>query len=148
MKKHPGQTTVFVPYIVTSGGTLIALAADNLVLGKCAYLAPTDSVTYGHQSGSYADLIRDKHLDRIEDQTLLIGYDASKFYGYVRQKARKLLSPSHYHEGEDKYRVADAVSDCQNSHGRGFDREDLIEMGVHLEDVDDCPPEVYALVDA
>jgi len=148
LKRHPGETTVFVPYIATSGGTLIALSADNLVLGQCARLGPTDSVTCGYQSGSYANLIDQKNLDRIDDQTLLIGYDATKFYGYVRQKARKLLNPSHHHQGEGKYRVADAISDCQNSHGRGFDREDLLEMGVRLAGMDDCPAEVYALVDA
>lgn len=148
IRRHPGKVTVFVPYIATSGGTAVALAADELVLGQAARLGPIDSMTWGHQSSSFAKLKAEKSVDRIEDQTLLVGYCAGKFDEYAKRNARKRLNPIHYGIGEDKFRVADFLSSDQNSHGRGFDREDLIELGVRLADVDDCPTEVYALVDA
>jgi len=148
VRKHPGKVTAFVPYIATSGGTAVALAADELVLGQAARLGPIDSLTWGHQSSSYARLRGEKNVDQIEDQTLLIGYCAEKFDDYAKRGARKLLNPVHYKDGAEKFHVADTLSGDQYSHGRGFDREDLLKLGVCLADVSDCPDEVYALVDA
>jgi ClpP class serine protease len=39
---HPGKVTVFVPHYAMSGGTLIALAADEVVLDENAVLGPVD----------------------------------------------------------------------------------------------------------
>ena len=33
LKNHPGKTTIYVPHYAMSGGTLIALAADEIVMG-------------------------------------------------------------------------------------------------------------------
>src|SRR5258708_20024808 len=40
--KHQGKVTVFVPHYAMSGGTLIALAADEIVLCEHAVLGPVD----------------------------------------------------------------------------------------------------------
>src|SRR5712664_3058510 len=40
--KHKGKVTVFVPHYAMSGGTLIALAADEIVLCEHAVLGPVD----------------------------------------------------------------------------------------------------------
>jgi ClpP class serine protease len=39
---HKGKVTVFVPHYAMSGGTLIALAADQIVLSRHAVLGPVD----------------------------------------------------------------------------------------------------------
>src|SRR5947208_17165119 len=38
--KHKGKVTVFVPHYAMSGGTLLALAADEIVMSEHAVLAP------------------------------------------------------------------------------------------------------------
>ncbi len=38
VKAHPGKKTVFVPHYAFSGGTLIALAADEIVMSQHAVL--------------------------------------------------------------------------------------------------------------
>src|SRR6266436_2394905 len=40
--KHKGKVTVFVPHYAMSGGTLIALAADDIVMCAHAVLGPVD----------------------------------------------------------------------------------------------------------
>ena len=40
LKRHPGRVTVFVPHYAMSGGTLIALAADEIVMDADAVLGP------------------------------------------------------------------------------------------------------------
>ena len=40
--RHPAKITVFVPHYAMSGGTMIALAADELVMDTNAVLGPVD----------------------------------------------------------------------------------------------------------
>jgi ClpP class serine protease len=40
--RHKGKVTVFVPHYAMSGGTLIALAADEIVMCEHAVLGPVD----------------------------------------------------------------------------------------------------------
>lgn len=42
LKDHPAKVTVFVPHYAMSGGTLIALAADEIVMAPHAVLGPVD----------------------------------------------------------------------------------------------------------
>mgnify|MGYP001151428605 CR=1 FL=1 len=42
IRRHRGRTTVFVPHHALSGGTLIALAADQIVMSPHAVLGPVD----------------------------------------------------------------------------------------------------------
>jgi ClpP class serine protease len=40
--RHPAKVTVFIPHYAMSGGTLIALAADEIVMDENAVLGPVD----------------------------------------------------------------------------------------------------------
>ena len=42
LKDHPAKTTVIVPHYAMSGGTLIALAADEILMDPHAVLGPVD----------------------------------------------------------------------------------------------------------
>src|SRR5439155_17556302 len=42
IKRHPAKTTVFVPHYAMSGGTLIALAANEIIMDANAVLGPID----------------------------------------------------------------------------------------------------------
>ena len=53
LKRHSGRVTVFVPHYAMSGGTLIALAADAIVMDANAVLGPVDP-QLGNQQGSFA----------------------------------------------------------------------------------------------
>jgi len=48
LKRHRAKVTVFVPHYAMSGGTLIALAADEIVMDPNAVLGPVDP-QLGHQ---------------------------------------------------------------------------------------------------
>ena len=43
VEAHPAKVTVYVPVYAMSGGTLIALAADEIVLGEFSVLGPDRS---------------------------------------------------------------------------------------------------------
>ena len=42
LRKHPKKTRVFIPHYSMSGGTIIALAADEIVMDKDAVIGPID----------------------------------------------------------------------------------------------------------
>src|SRR5436305_3521944 len=42
LRAHPGRVTVFVPHFAMSGGTLVALGADEIVMSEHAMLGPID----------------------------------------------------------------------------------------------------------
>jgi len=42
LRKHPGKVTVFVPHYAMSGGTLVAMAADEIAMDDNAVLGPVD----------------------------------------------------------------------------------------------------------
>jgi ClpP class serine protease len=42
LKRHNAKVTVFVPHYAMSGGTLISLAADGIVMDENAVLGPVD----------------------------------------------------------------------------------------------------------
>ncbi len=54
LKKHPGKKVVIIPHYAMSGGTLIVLAADEIIMDPDAVLGPLDpqipmgNVVYRH----------------------------------------------------------------------------------------------------
>lgn len=76
LKAHKGKKTVFVPYYAMSAGTLISLAADEIVLGDHAVLGPVDSqVRYAgffYPIQSILSVVATKPANAIDDGLLLL----------------------------------------------------------------------------
>ena len=53
VEAHPAKVTVYVPVYAMSGGTLIALAADEIVLGEFSVLGPIDPQIAGFPGGQH-----------------------------------------------------------------------------------------------
>jgi ClpP class serine protease len=75
-RKSP--VTVFVPYYAMSGGTLIALAADKIVMDPNAVLGPVDPQVGGMPAASILRAVATKPRSRINDQTLILADIAAK----------------------------------------------------------------------
>src|SRR5262249_44895326 len=65
-----GKVSVFVPHHAMSGGTLIALAADEIVMCEHAVLGPIDPQLGQSPAASLVKVVEQKPLGRIDDQTL------------------------------------------------------------------------------
>ena len=72
VKAHKGTTRVFVPHYAMSGGTLIALAADEIVLNDHAVLGPIDPQIGGLPAASILRVARQKSPDATDDYTLVL----------------------------------------------------------------------------
>ena len=89
--KHEGKVTAFVPHYAMSGGTLIALAADEIVMSEYAVLGPVDPQLGQYPAASILKAVAKKSLDRIKDETLILADQAEKAVSQVRSSVRELL---------------------------------------------------------
>jgi ClpP class serine protease len=91
VREHKGKVTVFVPHYAMSGGTLIALAADEIVMCKHAVLGPVDPQLGQSPAASLIKVVEEKPIARIDDQTLILADVGRKAIAQVKQAACQLL---------------------------------------------------------
>ncbi len=91
LRAHPGRVTVFVPHFAMSGGTLIALGADSIVMSEHAMLGPIDPQINGMPAASIIKVASEKPLSEIDDQTLIFADVGQKAIDQLRRQACELL---------------------------------------------------------
>jgi ClpP class serine protease len=91
IKKHKGKVTVFVPHYAMSGGTLISLAAREIVMSDFAVLGPVDPQLGQYPAASVLKVIARKPVKDIEDQTLIMADQAEKAIIQVRESVKELM---------------------------------------------------------
>lgn len=90
--RHPGKVTVFVPHYAMSGGTLISLAADEIVMCEHAVLGPVDPQLGKFPAASVLKVVGEKPVERVDDETLILADQARKAVDQVRDAVRELLA--------------------------------------------------------
>src|SRR5437867_1155351 len=91
VRQRKGRVTVFVPHYAMSGGTLIALAADEIVLSPHAVLGPVDPQLGQYPAASLLKVVARKPIAEIDDQTLVLADVAEKAVAQLREAAKELL---------------------------------------------------------
>src|SRR5712664_655915 len=69
---HPARVTVFVPHYAMSGGTLLALSADEIVMSEYAVLGPVDPQLGEHPAASILKAAHQKPIAEVDDKTLIL----------------------------------------------------------------------------
>src|SRR6266850_5459539 len=85
---HKAKVTVFVPHYAMSGGTLIALAADEIVMCKHSVLGPIDPQLGQSPAASLLKVVEQKPVKEIDDHTLILADLGRKAIAQVRSAAR------------------------------------------------------------
>ncbi|MBD2091992.1 hypothetical protein H6F67_19275 [Microcoleus sp. FACHB-1515] len=89
--RHPAKVTVFVPHYAMSGGTMLALAADEIVMDENAVLGPVDPQLGNFAAASILRVVQDKPIAEIDDQTLIMADLSKKAIDQVQKFVRTLL---------------------------------------------------------
>src|SRR5260370_6257454 len=89
LRRHPGKVTVFVPHYAMSGGTLIALAADEIVMDPNAVLGPVDPQVGQSPAASIPGVSQRKAPNEIDDQTLILADVAQKAVRQLEATVRR-----------------------------------------------------------
>jgi ClpP class serine protease len=92
--KHQGKVTAFVPHYAMSGGTLIALAATEIVMSEYAVIGPVDPQLGEYPGASILKAVAKKPVERVDDKTLILADQAQKAIVQVHDSVRELLANS------------------------------------------------------
>jgi ClpP class serine protease len=89
--RHKGKVSVFVPHYAMSGGTLIALAADEIIMSNHAVLGPVDPQLGQFPAASLLKVMRTKPIAEVDDETLILADQAEKATLQLRESVKALL---------------------------------------------------------
>ena len=142
VKAHPARKTVFVPYFAMSGGTLIALAADEIVMSDHAVLGPIDPQIGGLPAASIVRVAREKPIASINDFTLIQADVAQKAMDQMRRQACELMEGTYNHDGSCA--ISDQLASGKWTHSYPITVPEARELGLHIST--EMPPEVVDLV--
>jgi ClpP class serine protease len=147
LKRHQGKVTVFVPHYAMSGGTLVALAADEIVMDPDAVLGPVDPQLGSPQTGYYpaASILRalEQPNPNRDDHTIIQGDIAKKAIDQVYQTIFKLLLE--HQTPEKASELAKMFSEGRWTHDYPIDFEEARAMGLPVSD--QMPEEIYQLME-
>jgi ClpP class serine protease len=141
--RHPGKVTVFVPHYAMSGGTLLALAADEIIMDENAVLGPVDPQLGQWPANSILKVVEQKQANNVEDETLIMADIARKAVGQIRSLIINILS--HGQMPHDKAEtLAEMLSSGIWTHDYPIGVSDAKEMGLTVNT--EMPQEVYQLM--
>lgn len=142
--RHKAPVTVFIPHYAMSGGTLIALAADHIVMDPNAVLGPVDPQLGQYPASSILHVTQIKDVNEIDDQTLILADVAKKAVAQVNQLVRNILIGNAMEE-EKAAKIADALTCGQWTHDYPIAFEEAQRLGMPVSS--DLPEEVTQLME-
>lgn len=141
IRKHPGKVTVMVPHYAMSGGTLIALGADEIRMDANAVLGPVDPQVGEYPAASILAAAAEPNTNR-DDRTLILADVARKAVRQVHQTLKRLLLAKLPEEKADE--IARILSQGTWTHDYPIEVEEARAMGLPVEE--GLPREVYELM--
>ncbi len=143
IQKHKGKVTVFVPHYAMSGGTLIALAAGEIVMDPNAVLGPVDPQIGQFPAASIIRAVEMKKPEKVEDQTLILADISQKAINQVASLVAELLKKCM--SEEDAQKVAALITTGQFTHDFPITVERAKSVGLCIST--DMPKSIYHLME-
>ncbi len=128
LARHQAPVTDFVPHYAMSGGTLIVLAADHIVLAPSAVLGPVDPQLGDAPAASILAAVARKDPDETDDRTLIMADVARKAQQQVREFVVRLLAKRLPEDHADK--LADVLSEGRWTHDFPIDVDTARALGL------------------
>ncbi len=142
IKNRPGKVTVHVPHYAMSGGTLIALAANEIVMGDHAVLGPVDPQIGEFPAASLVKLARTKPVTEIDDRTWILADIGQKAIDQLRALVSALLSDRLPKEKAEELAVT--LSEGRWTHDFPITFEEARALGLPV--TKGLPDELYHLM--
>jgi ClpP class serine protease len=128
--KRKGKVTVFVHHYAMSGGTLIALAANEIVMSEHAVLGPVDPQLGQQPAASILKVLHQKPIAEIDDQTLILADQAGKAVAQMEQEVSELLADRY--SGEKVQELAKLMTNGTWTHDYPITYERALALGLHV----------------
>jgi ClpP class serine protease len=142
LQKHPARVTVFVPHYAMSGGTLIALAADEIVMDENAVLGPVDPQLGQHPAASILKVLERKPISEIDDDTIIMADIAEKAIRQVKATVIELLGDKM--DPQQAEQLATTLSSGVWTHDYPITVREARQLGLPVNT--EMPREIYQLM--
>ncbi len=142
VEAHKAKVTVYVPVYAMSGGTLIALAADEIVLGEFSVLGPIDPQIAGLPAASIVKARDSKPVADVFDLTLVLADVAEKALAQVKRGAVELLTPRMEQAAAEA--LAAKLAGGHWTHDYALTADEALKLGLPVKV--DMPKEVMELM--
>jgi ClpP class serine protease len=142
LREHKGKVTAFVPHYAMSGGTLIALAANEIVMSRHSVLGPVDPQLGQYPAASIITVPEKKPIAEIDDQTLILADQAKKAMTQMHDSVVELLSDRYPDDKAES--LARLLSEGTWTHDHAITFRKARELGLPVNS--DIPPEVLELM--
>lgn len=142
IKAHKGKVTVFVPHMAMSGGTLIALAADEIVMCEHSVLGPIDPQVGQFPAASIIEAVRQKPIAEVDDNTLILADIGRKALAQLEAVATDLLSGRM--EDEAAQTLAKTLSEGRWTHDYPITFQEARGLGLPV--TLEMPPQVLEMM--
>ncbi len=146
LRSHPAKKIVIVPHYAMSGGTLIALAADEILLDRHAVLGPLDP-QLPTSKGTFPapSLVKIAKIkgEKASDEILIYADIAEKALREMQGFIKKILKGRMPDEKAEE--IAKKLTEGYYTHDYPITFEEAKELGLPVKD--EIPPEVYELME-
>ena len=143
IQAHRAKTTIFVPHYAMSGGTLIALAADEIVMDCHAVLGPVDPQLGEYPAASIVRVLHEKEHADIEDNTLILADMSEKALQQIRKEVIDLLEDNM--PREKAVQLAEQLSQGTWTHDHPIGVKEARDLGLNVQS--DLPKVFYDLME-
>jgi ClpP class serine protease len=141
--RHKAKVTVFVPHYAMSGGTLIALAADEIVMDDNAVLGPVDPQLGQWPAASILKAVEQKNVNELDDETLILADVARKALKQVKQTVVDIMRANDV-PLEKAEPLAERLSSGVWTHDYPINVSEAKSLGLAVST--EMPKEVYQLM--
>jgi ClpP class serine protease len=142
LKRHTARVTVIVPHYAMSGGTLIALAADEVMMDENAVLGPVDPQIGQFPAVSILSVIGQKPPADMDDTTLIMADVARKAIRQVQDTVRRIACETYTQDVVDKLAVE--LASGRWTHDYPISIEEATALGMNVST--GLPQEIYQLM--
>lgn len=142
--RHKGPVRIIIPHYAMSGGTLLALAADEIIIDPNGVLGPVDPQIGQMPAASILKVLEKKDIKDIEDQTLILADIAQKAIEQMKNYLVWLLTENNM-EKERAQAVAEELATGKYTHDYPLTVEYLKNLGLKVST--EVPEEVYQLME-
>jgi ClpP class serine protease len=143
LKNHPAKVTVMIPHYAMSGGMLLALAADEILMDENAVLGPVDPQIGEYPAASILRVIGEKDRNELDDRTLILADLARKATAQIQECVDALIADRLPPEAAKEVTVA--LTEGRWTHDYPITLPQAQRLGLPARK--DLPAEVYALME-
>lgn len=140
--RRKAPVRALIPHYAMSGGTLIALAADEIIMSEHAILGPVDPEFDGYAAASILRAVEQKSVQFVGDDTLILADQAKMAIKQVADFIYELVSERM--SEHDAKALAHALAEGLWTHDFGFTPEIATQLGLPVST--DIPDEIIQLL--